>query len=222
MRVAKNLVAFSAICLIASCTVPKVIGYLNQGIARMQMNDPAGAIAEFNKAIEIDPNYYLLYFDRGNAYLAQENWAAGIEDFTTVLKLNPSLRPKSALLRSPDIKTTYYLRGFARNKIGDYRGAEEDLTKAIELQPEFAPAYVERGNAYYHKGQYDQAIADYTKALGINPTYAEVYNSRAVAYYLLKDYDRAWDDVYKAQGLGYQIRPPAFLKDLREGSGRQR
>ena len=40
-------------------------------------------------------------------------------------------------------------------------------------------------------------------------------------HFFKKEYDEAWDDVYRARNLGYKVQP-AFLRDLREASGREK
>ena len=66
----------------------------------------------------------------------------------------------------------YCNRGSAKNSSGDYAGAIEDYTKAIELDPKFAVAYCNRGNAKDSSGDYAGAIEDYTKAIELDPKFA--------------------------------------------------
>ena len=56
-----------------------------------------------------------------------------------------------------------------RTSSGDYAGAIEDYTQAIELDPKFAEAYFNRGNAKHSSGDYAGAIEDYTKAIELDP-----------------------------------------------------
>lgn len=42
---------------------------------------------------------------------------------------------------------TYYIRGLARNLLNDYRGAIEDYTKTVELDPTHENAYIRRNSA---------------------------------------------------------------------------
>ena len=104
---------------------------------------------------------------------------------------------------------------------GQFDKSISDSTKAIEINPKFAEAHSNRGNAYWGMGQYDKAISDYNKALEINPNFAMAYNNRGFVYFFKKEYEKAWDDVHKVQNLGYTVHP-AFLRDLRQASGRQK
>ena len=41
--------------------------YYDRGIAKNELGDHKGAIQDYNKAIELNPNYALAYYKRGNA-----------------------------------------------------------------------------------------------------------------------------------------------------------
>jgi tetratricopeptide (TPR) repeat protein len=65
---------------------------------------------------------------------------------------------------------TYYNRGNAYEKKGQYDKAISDFTKAIEINPRHADAYYSRGVVYYYKKDYEKALDDFYKAqkLGLN------------------------------------------------------
>jgi len=115
----------------------------------------------------------------------------------------------------------YMGRGRAFELKGQLDQALADYNKALEIDPTDAEAYVNRGNVYGKKGQHERAIADFNKALELNPKFALAHYNRAVTYYEKKEYNSAWDDVYKAQELGFTVSP-AFLRDLRRASGREK
>jgi len=53
---------------------------------------------------------------------------------------------------------------------GDYDGAIDDYTKAIELNPKEAQHYRYRGEARLGKGDLDGALADFTQAAKLKPS----------------------------------------------------
>ena len=59
---------------------------------------------------------------------------------------------------------TYIDSGHRKQSQGDYRGAINDYTKAIELKPNFATAYNNRGLAKILMGQKDSGCLDLSKA----------------------------------------------------------
>ena len=121
-----------------------------------------------------------------------------IEYYTRAIELNP------------EYARTYYNRGIAYRKSGQYTQAIEDYTRAIELNPEYAVelnhelvvAYYSRGNAYADLGQYKQAIKDYDRAIELNPEYADAYNNRGLAYLMLNMIHAGCSDLKTACKLG--------------------
>ncbi len=70
----------------------------------------------------------------------------------------------------------YYNSGEEKNDSGDYQGAIEDYTKAIEIETENYESYVNRGKAKECIGDIEGAIIDYTKAKEIHPHLIETIN----------------------------------------------
>ena len=97
--------------------------------------------------------------------------------------------------------------GAVKHKEGDYQGAIDDYTKAIELDPQYADAYNNRGTSKGRLKDYQGAIADLTKTIEINPQYVDAYLNRGVARELVNDLEGACNDWRKAAGLG--LREPA-------------
>ena len=60
-------------------------------------------------------------------------------------------------------------QGAAKNSLDDYRGAIDDCTKAIELEPKNDFAWSNRGLARYRLGKYEDALKDADEALRLNP-----------------------------------------------------
>ena len=66
----------------------------------------------------------------------------------------------------------YFERGFKKIQLSDDKGALEDLTKGIEIDPnEFG--YYLRGLVKDGLGDYYGAIADYTKAIELNSNFSK-------------------------------------------------
>lgn len=91
----------------------------------------------------------------------------------------------------PHLARPYFYRGWAKMNLDDLRGAEEDITKSIELNPFITDAYELRGAARLNLGKYDQAIADYDEALKLLPENRLLLYNRALAVEALKDHDQA-------------------------------
>ena len=96
----------------------------------------------------------------------------------------------------------YYNKANDKAKLQDYRGAIEDYTKVIELNPNYSKAYNNRGNSKAKLQDDSGAIADYTKAIELNPNYSNAYYNRGNSKKILKDTNGACLDWSKAVELG--------------------
>jgi tetratricopeptide (TPR) repeat protein len=144
-------------------------------------------IADYTRAIRLDPNIAAAYRDRGVMYSSMVgDYDKAIADYNRAIRLDPN------------DAWAYTNRGDAYYGKEDYDRAFADYNQAITLDPNDAWAYNNRGIAYHNKKDYDRAIADYTQAIKLDPKYAVAYINRGVAYYNKKDYDRAFADYNQA------------------------
>jgi tetratricopeptide (TPR) repeat protein len=95
----------------------------------------------------------------------------------------------------------YSARGWEKLSCGDYRGAAEELTKVIELDPGHETAYYNRGVAKHQLEDYQGAVEDYTKAIELYAEDAHAYHNRGVARDKLGDHRGAIHDLTAAIAL---------------------
>ena len=166
--------------------------YFERGEVALQSGEFDLAIANFDTAIGINPQYADAYRRRGAAYSTKGEYDRAIADFDAALRINPQ------------DSLAYNSRGDAYYAKGDYDLAIADYTAALVIDPQDSLAYNSRGDAYYAKGDYDLAIADYTAALVIDPQDDFTYNSRGDAYWSKSDYDLAIADYTAALAINPQ------------------
>ena len=131
--------------------------YYNRGVAYKNEGRYDRAIADYTKAIKLDPKHAYAYHNRGIAYGDKGDYDHAIADYTQAIKLNPNYA------------RAYYNRGIAYGEKGDYDRAIADYDTAIRLNPKYALAYNNRGYAYEHLGEFDKAAADTQKAKELGP-----------------------------------------------------
>jgi tetratricopeptide (TPR) repeat protein len=119
------------------------------------------AIADYTKAIDIDPRYADAYVGRGIVYQLNGDSDHAIADYTHAIEINP----RHAV--------AYFNRGGVLENEGDHDHAIEDFTKTIDLNPQDAEAHVHRGIIFDKKGDSDHAMADFADAIKINPRHSE-------------------------------------------------
>ncbi len=199
--------------------------YYVWGNVKFKQGDYVGAIADYDKAIQLKPDYAEAYNNRGLAKHEFGEHAAALVDFDEAIQLKPRLSvaynnralAKSALgdlhaaiadydeaiqLNANDA-VVYKNRGVAKGELGEHAAALADYDKAIQLKPDYAEAYDSRGYMKNKLGEHEAALADYDKAIQLKPDFAEAYNNRGFVKYELKDYFAALADYDKA----IQLKP---------------
>lgn len=97
------------------------IAYNNRGAARDALGENRQAIEDYDKALEIEPDYAAVYYNRGRAYDALAEYAKAIENYDRAIELDPSFAD------------AYQNRGVSYESLGEYEKAQRDWEKAIEL-----------------------------------------------------------------------------------------
>lgn len=141
--------------------------YTNRGQARKENNDLEGAMADYNKAITVNPGHSLAFSNRGNLYFNQGDYNQAIEDYNKALELKPGA-PKALSNR-----------GGAYAALGNYEAALADLDKAIEADPGFYDALNNRMLTHYYMQNMEAALADCGRLIELNPVEASVVNFHA-------------------------------------------
>ena len=102
----------------------------------------------------------------------------------------------------PDLAERYMVRAFSSADQGNFQGALEDFTLAIELNPSSAQGYYNRGITYINLRDYQSAVDDFTVAVDLRPEYTDAYTNRALSYALLDMETEAKVDIERAVELG--------------------
>ena len=167
--------------------------FYKRGQLKMKNGDSAGALLDFNKAIELNPADADSYNARGLVKESRGDLNGAFTDNLNAIKLNPKLANREWLqkligkisqqkqaeneiqriaaqdqagqIRKDEAKQAY-LRGVAKRSDGDWDGAIAEFSRTIQLDPEFTDAYIQRGNMKQAKGDLFGAQADYRKAGG--------------------------------------------------------
>jgi TolB-like protein/Flp pilus assembly protein TadD len=119
--------------------------------------DFSQANREFQRAIELNPNYAIAHQQYGNILLsALGRFDEAIAEAKRAVELDPL-----SLVINSDLGVDYF---FARR----YDEAITQLRKTLEMDPGYYYGYVNLGQALDLKGARDAAIAEYQKARALN------------------------------------------------------
>lgn len=152
---------------------PRAIDYFGRAMDFAMLRDYVSAVDDFNRALELTPDFALGYFGRAVArYKAMQagNGPAGnpqaevraiIADFDKAAEL------------SPRMAFAHYNKGNVLAAMGDYASALRAYNKAIELKPDLGEAYYNLGYVYFQLGNRDKGVENLSKAgeLGVVPSY---------------------------------------------------
>ncbi len=113
------------------------------------------AIKEYDRAIELKPDYVLAYNNRGGVYGKKGEFDRAIQDYDKAIELDP------------DYVDAYVGRACAYIVKGKFDQAIQDCDKAIELDPECALAWYNRACGYSRKNEKSPAIESLQKAIAL-------------------------------------------------------
>lgn len=127
--------------------------YFNRGRIKHEQADYEGAIADYDEAIRLKPDFVIAYAVRGVAYQHMEQYLAAIADYDEAIRLDSGYT------------MVYSNRGLAKDRLGQHRAAITDYNESIRLAPDLTEAYVNRGLAKRNLGQMSSANDDFQIAL---------------------------------------------------------
>ena len=160
--------------------------WFSVGYLLFQQKKPEDAIAVYDQAIRLKPDYAEAYNNRGIAKRTLERYEDAIADHDQAIRLKP------------DHAGAYTNRGIAKRTLGRYEDAIADYNQAIRLKPDYTDAYNNRGTAKAELERYEDAIADHDQAIRLDPNDAGAYNDRGIAKSKLGRYEDAIADFDQA------------------------
>lgn len=127
---------------------------LHRGDAyRSRRNDIDRALADYDEAIRVAPDFAPAFASRGFVHLfARPQLDRAIGDFSEAIRIDPTLA------------NVFYFRGVAWSGKGDWDRAIADFDQAIRMRPDFSIAYRDRGKARQAKGDKAGGAADLAEA----------------------------------------------------------
>ena len=126
--------------------------HVRRGWDLYQASKLAEALAEYDTALQIDPESADAYFYRGVTLIKQGAEDRALADLEKSIELRPT--------RVEAYENLDWL--LARRR--DWDRITEYWSRLIALEPRNGKAYLERGGAYFHKGDLARALADAQEA----------------------------------------------------------
>jgi len=150
-----------------ACTSDNYIAHYNLGDALIKKRRMDEAIAHFQTALQIKPDYAEAHDNLGNALFQKGRVDEAITHYQTALQI----RPDNAKAHN-NLAIALFQTGRVNEAITHYQ-------TALQIKPDYAEAHNNLGNALFQKGRVDEAITHYQTALQIKPDYVEAHNNLA-------------------------------------------
>ncbi len=153
--------------------------WFEQGTQKYMNGDFIGAIASYDRALEIKPDKHEAWDNRGFALVNLGRLEEAIASYDRALEIKP------------DFHQAWNNRGIALHKLGRFEQAIASYDRALEFKPDFHQAWINRGVALGNLGRLEEAIASYDRALEIKPDLHQAWYNRGVALYNLGRFEEA-------------------------------
>ena len=128
-------------------------GFFSIGCVLWEGGKTEKAVAAYDTAIQLGPDYAEVYNNRGNVKNRLGSHDAALDDYDEAIRLNPNFAE------------VYSNRGTIKFRLGQHTAALADLNEAIRLQPDFMNAYINRGIVKLGLNDIDEARLDLQTAL---------------------------------------------------------
>lgn len=138
---------------------------LTQATRRHQAGDLTGAIADYERALQLDPQAPEALSNLGLALKHLGRPAEAVARFEQALALRP------------DVPGVLSNLGAALKDLGRLDAAVASFRRALTLKPDYPGALSNLGNALKEQGQFDEAITCYRQALALRPDHPETLSN---------------------------------------------
>jgi tetratricopeptide (TPR) repeat protein len=179
----------------------------NEGLKFKGNDEPLKAMESFNRAIELYPEYYQAFSERGDLNVVQRKLEESAADFDRALEINahygPALRGagycklekkefaeavalfEKSISADPNNANTHLLLGIANLELDRLEPARDALKKALSFDSQPVPrAHIYLANLYARERRYLQAADELHKYIEADPLAADISG--------MKDIEAKW------------------------------
>ncbi len=163
-----------------------VVAYKKRGMQYHDMGRYADAFADYNRAVELNPESAQTIAGRGDMLWHLLRYEEAVADYNRAIELGP----ESARFMAA--------RGLTYQYMGRYIDSLADYNRAVELNPASAQTIANRGSVLRQLRRYDDAIVDYNQAIELSPESGWIFAGRGDTYHDMRRYNDAFSDFTRA------------------------
>ncbi|MFI1770357.1 tetratricopeptide repeat protein [Thalassobellus citreus] len=196
----------------------KLDAYFYRAIAKNDLGDYYGAIADYSKIILTEPDADT-YYNRGNSRYSLQDFEGAKNDYAKAHELDKrfldalyslacvkfdlgefdsAIKDFSSYIKEvPYNSMAYTLRAYAYKSSGNLKSAVQDFNTAVLIEPN-ADSYYNRGIFLMELNYFKEAKSDLTKSLRLNKNNSYAYFYRGSSNLYLGKYHEAISDFSSA------------------------
>ena len=159
---------------------------LRLGELKSELDFPIAALADFTRAINLEPEWPIAVRKRADCYLLIRNYSLAVEDYDRFIRMHPR-----------DAKA-WVNRGHAHLKSNRIREAMRDFERAQQLDPQLFEAHLGMSDAFRRLKRLDEALSSCQDAIGLNNSRSDGFAKLGAIYHELCDYGLAIEEYGRA------------------------
>ncbi|MBD2198755.1 MULTISPECIES: serine/threonine-protein kinase [Calothrix] len=162
-----------------------------QGNTLFDLQRYQDALAIYDKAVNIRPDYAEGWYGRGNTLSALKQYQESLAAYDKAIQLEP------------DYLEAWTSRGFVLQKLQRYQEAIASFDKALQLENNSPAIWNAKGDAYSNLKQYENGIKAYEQAIELKKDYYIAWYNKGLALQNLKRYE----DAVTAYDKAIELKP---------------
>ncbi|MBD2664361.1 serine/threonine protein kinase with TPR repeats [Richelia sinica FACHB-800] len=150
-----------------------------QGNTLLQLQRYEEALALYEKAVNIKPNYPQGWYGQGKTLFELKQYSEALKAYDQAIQLQP------------DYLEAWINRGFTLIKLQRYIEAISAFDKALQFKNNDPSIWNAKGDAFRNLKQYDQGIKAYEQAIELQPDNYQFWYNKGLILQNIKQYEEA-------------------------------
>ena len=180
----------------------EAIGWYKLGNAQKALNRTDAALASYQRAIDLNPDYGAALCNRGAVFMATGRPKDALTSFERATQADPA---------DPIARFNFAQAQIALN---DRAGALDSLGKTLALNPDHFDAHLSRAWLHEEQGHPEAALADLDRACSLRPQIGVAFLRRANQLAKLK----RWTEALRDYNTTLQLEPRNYVAHLNSGN----
>ncbi|AFY36313.1 tetratricopeptide repeat protein [Calothrix sp. PCC 7507] len=151
----------------------------NQGNTLFDLQRYQDALAVYEKAVDIRPDYAQGWYGQGKSLYELNKYKEALAAYDKAIQIQP------------EYLEAWSGRGFSLKNLQRYQEAIASFDKALQLKNNYPEVWLAKGQALSNLNQYENAIKSYDKAIDLKQDSYEAWYNKGWALHNLKRYDEA-------------------------------